>query len=511
MTRTIIKSFLIIALIGGALTGCKKALEVDPRQSVDAATALTSRDGINAAINGAYARLKGVRLYGRDLIALPEALADNGYATNKSGRLLPEANNNFGAHFTTALWQTSYIAINDINLVFDAIPKLEVNPAVTPAEVAAWEGQLYFLRALYHFNLVLAYGYVPGATVPTQDRGGVPIMLKGTTNITDAPKLLPSRAPIADVYTQVVNDLIAANDRLVFTTGAGFTNVANKVAAQALLSRVNLYRKNYTEAKRWADSCITRVGSRLVPASAYVTNWRISTHQETLFQVLYATNSENTGVNESLQTSFTTLVTPGVQTVTGGFGDLVPTISLLNDLGIALVGGNTDANFRSNNAVIASRSADVRNLLYEPGTAGRGKIYTESTKYIGKNGFINLDNVPVVRVAEVYLNRAEAMATPGSPVLNEVAALADLNLILTNRGLPAVALTGTALYDEILRQRRIELAYEGHRFWDLKRLGRDLIKSPHYLNVAFTDARILAAVPQREVDGNPNLVQNFGY
>ncbi|HYF32853.1 MAG TPA: RagB/SusD family nutrient uptake outer membrane protein [Chitinophagaceae bacterium] len=511
MKRSIIKGLLLVALGGGILSSCKKSLEVDPRQSVDAATALTSRDGINAAINGAYARFKGVRLYGRDLIALPEALSDNGYATNKSGRLLPEANNAFNAHFTGALWQTSYIAINDINLVFDAIPKLDINPAPTPTEIASWEGQLHFLRGLYHFNLALAFAYIPGATVPAQDRGGVPIMLTGTTNINDAPNVLPGRAPIADVYTQVVSDLTAAQDRLPFTTGAGFMNTANKVAAQALLSRVNLYRKNYTEAKRWADSCITRVGSRLTPASAYVTNWRIATHQETLFQVLYATNSENTGVNESLQTSFTTLVTPGVQTVTGGFGDLVPSISMLNDLGITLQGGNTDANFRSANAVVASRTADVRNLLYEPGTAGRGKIYVEATKYIGKNGFINLDNVPVVRVAEVYLNRAEAMATPGSPVLNETAALADLNLILTNRGLPAVALTGTALYEEILRQRRIELAFEGHRFWDIKRLGRDIIKAPHYTNVAFTDARILAPIPQREVDGNPNLKQNFGY
>ena len=511
MKKTIIKGLLLVALGGSILAGCKKALEVTPRQSVDASTALNTRDGINAAINGAYARLKGVRLYGRDIIALPDAIADNGFATNKSGRLRPEANNTFGAHFPTALWQTSYIAINDLNLVFDAIPKLDVNPAVTPTEVAAWEGQLHFLRGLYHFNLVLAYAYIPGAVVAPQDRGGVPIMLKGTTNIADAPLVLPGRAPIADVYTQIVTDLEAANTKLVLNTGAGFMNTANKVAAQALLSRVNLYRKNYTEAKRWADSCITRVGSRLTTASTYVTNWRIGTHQETLFQVFLATNAENNGVNESLQTSFTTLVTPGVQTVTGGFGDLVPTLTLLNDLGITLTGGNTLANYDGSNHTVASRTTDVRNLLYEPGTAGRGKIYVETTKFIGKNGFINLDNIPVVRIAEVYLNRAEAMATPGSPVLNEAAALADLNLILTNRGLPAVALTGTALYDEILRQRRIELAFEGHRFWDLKRLGKDLIKTPHYVNVAFTDARILAAIPQREVDGNPNIKQNFGY
>jgi starch-binding outer membrane protein, SusD/RagB family len=510
MKKVSIKIFSFL-LIAGLITGCKKALEVEPVQQVPAEEALTSKEGISAAITGAYARLKNLRVYGRDLVALPEALADNGYATNKSGRLLNEANNVFNAHFTANLWQASYTAINDINLVFEAIPKLEVVPAPTPAEIAAWEGQLYFLRGLYYFNMALAYAYIPGATVASQERGGIPIVLKGTKTIPEGVALLPARSPIDSVYSQVVSDLTAAHDRLVFTTGAGFMNVANKVATQGLLSRVNLYRKNYSEAKRWSDSCITRVGSRLTSGNNYISNWRAATHGETLFQVLFATNSENPGVNESLQTSFTTLVTPGAQNITGGFGDLVPTISLLNDLGITLQGGMTDANFRATNAVITARTSDIRNELYEPGTAGRGKIYVETTKYLGKNGFLNLDNIPVLRIAEVYLNRAEVLATPGSPVLNEAAALTDLNTILVARNLPPVALTGTALYNEILRQRRIELAFEGHRFWDLKRLGRDIVKAPHYNTVAFTDARILAPIPQREVDGNPNLRQNFGY
>jgi hypothetical protein len=105
------------------------------------------------------------------------------------------------------------------------------------------------------------------------------------------------------------------------------------------------------------------------------------------------------------------------------------------------------------------------------------------------------------------------MATPNSPVFNATAALADLNAIVTNRGLPAfTGLTGSALYEEILNQRRIEFAFEGHRFWDLKRLGRDIVKAPHSPNVLpIFDTRILAPIPQREIDGNKNLVQNPGY
>ena len=506
--KNIFLKLSLIALVVTSFSACRDALVIDPRQSIDAATALNTKDGINAAVVSVYSRFKSVRLYGRDLIAIPEALADNGFATNKSGRLLPEANNVFRAHFTGTHWSACYNGINQANLILEAIPT-STAPGVTAADKASWTAQLQFLRALYYFDLVKVYSYMPGTTVPAPDKGGIPIVLKGISTSAGAIELLPSRAPIADVYAQVIADLVAAEAVLATSTNANF---ANKAAAQALLSRVYLYMKDYAKAKEWADKCITLVGpSRLSNAGSYVAQWRNSTHQETLFQFTLASNAENNGVNESLQTSFTTLTAPGgALLATGGFGDLVPTISLMNALGITLTGGNTTTNFGLN-ASIASRSSDVRNLLYEPGTTGRGASKVECTKYIGKNGFINLDNLPVIRIAEVYLTRAEAMTTPGSPVFNETAALADLNTIATNRGLTAFTLSGSALYEEILNQRRLELAFEGHRFFDLKRLGRDLVKAPHYLTVAFTDIRILAPLPTSEIDGNKNMVQNAGY
>jgi len=492
-----------------SFSACRDALVIDPRQSIDATTALNTKDGINAAVVSVYSRFKSVRLYGRDLIAIPEALADNGFATNKSGRLLNEANNVYRAHFTATHWSASYNGINQANLILDIIPTVSA-PGITAADKTSWTGQLQFLRALYYFDLVKVYAYEPGASVPAQDKGGVPIVLKGINTSDGALALLPSRAPVADVYKQIIADLLAAEAALT-NPGLG-VNFANKAAAQAMLARVYLYSKDYAKAKEWADKCITLVGpSRLTTTATYVAQWRNATHQETLFQFALASNAENNGVNESLQTSFTTLTAPGgALLATGGFGDLVPTISLLNGLGITLAGGNTTANYGLN-ATVASRSSDVRNLLYEPGTTGRGPSKVECTKYIGKNGFINLDNLPVIRIAEVYLTRAEAMATPGSPVFNETAALADLNTIATNRGLTAFTLSGSALYEEVLNQRRLELAFEGHRFFDLKRLGTDLNKAPHYLPVAFTDIRILAPLPTSEIDGNKNMVQNAGY
>ncbi|HEX2533597.1 MAG TPA: RagB/SusD family nutrient uptake outer membrane protein [Chitinophagaceae bacterium] len=508
----------LMLLAGIALAGCEKQLETVPQQSIDAETALTSREAIEASITASYGRLKSARLYGRDLITHPEALADNGYATNKSGRLVPEANNTAGAanHFTGNVWINSYAAINQINLTLEAIPGIA---GATAAEKARWEGQLYFLRGLFYFDLIRVYAYIPGAVVDAQNRGGVPLTLRGFSTVDSALAFKPARAPIDDVYTQIVSDLQQANNLLTFP-GLGI-NLANKAAAQLLLARVNLYRKNFTDAKRWSDSVINIAGSRLTNTTNHVANWRTENHNETLFQVRFATNAENIGVNESLQTSFTTLGTVGNPAVTVGFGDLVPTLGLLNELGITLVGGNNFTNYTGANAAIADRSPDVRNLLYEPGTTGRGKSYIETTKYMGKNGFPNLDNVPVLRIAEAYLIRAEAQATEGSAVFDEAAARADLKMLKSNRytgyagsaiEIADDALAGTELLEEILRQRRIEFAFEGHRFFDLKRLGRDILKSlPTGAIVQFTDIRILPAIPQVEIDANPNLKQNPGY
>jgi starch-binding outer membrane protein, SusD/RagB family len=509
--------FALSAVFAGSyMSGCRKPLDIDPQQSIEASTALTTKEGINAALLGIYSREKSLRLYGRDNIAIPEALADNGWATNKSGRLLPESNNTNRAHFLGDTWQLSYKSINEANLILVAV---QTNQFLTAAEKSSIEGQALFLRALNHFNVVLPFAYVPGAVVAGQDKGGVPIMLTPVNTIDGALVNMPARAPIADVYAQIVKDFEDANAKLTvsgvspFNNGANGPNFANKSAAQVLLSRVNLYRKNYAEAKRWADSAITSAGSKFTTGGSYVSGWKASSHPETLFQIAFSTAPEGGNPNESLQTTFTTLgASLDSVGLPVGFGDVVPSLYLLDDLGIALTGGNTATNFKTGPGTITSRSADVRNQLYRQGNNGRGKVFVECIKYLGKNGVNYLDHTPVVRISEAYLNRAEAMATTGSSVYNAAAALADLNTILTGRGLAASSATGTALFDEIFKQRRIEFAFEGHRFWDLKRLGRDLIKAPLWTNdVPFIDYRILAPIPTRELTANPNLVQNTGY
>jgi starch-binding outer membrane protein, SusD/RagB family len=86
-----------------------------------------------------------------------------------------------------------------------------------------------------------------------------------------------------------------------------------------------------------------------------------------------------------------------------------------------------------------------------------------------------------------------------------------LNAFKALRGLPEVTLSGNALLEEILLERFKEFAFEGHRFFDLKRYGRAIVKTTPAVNLQFDDFKILPPLPQREVDGNPNIKQNRGY
>lgn len=496
--------FGVFFLLSAGFTACKKDLVIEPRQSIRAENALTTKDNINAAITGVYARLKNLRYYGRDMVAVAEALADNATFTNRSGRLAAENLNNPGAHFVN--WQICYFAIAEINLILDAIPKLNVLPAVTPAERNNWVGQLYFLRALIYHDLMRTYCYDPNMGVPGQDRGGVPIVLKTPTTIQEALTNLPARATTTAVYAQIYKDLDSAVANL--TNPQPFSPyLATRIGAQALYARVALHNMDYTRAKTMADNVISTLSQtdvRLDNTNSYVSGWSGQRHTESLFELRFQNQTENLGVNESLQTSYTSILTRGNNAVVGGFGDLVTNATFRSLIGIS-----------GTAASITGRTDDVRNLLFEVGSSARGPAAVECTKFIGKNGFPNLDNIPLIRLPEIYLIRAEAMCTLGSPVLDLNAALNDIRLIKQNRysnyavtqqaADNALAGNQVGIFNQMLLQRRLEFAFEGLRWFDLKRLGLN------DNNIAYTDFRFLPTIPVREIDNNPNIVQNFGY
>jgi len=495
---------LVFALMLSTIS-CDSLLEVEPRNQVSANGVLSSPDAIQAAVNSTYARLRDLSLYGRNMQGVSDALSDMAFVTRNSGRLINENLNIQGTsgtpnHFTH--WGQSYFAINEININLAAISgeSNAISPTPTQAQLDKWNSELRFLRALYYHNLVKAYAYDPGATVPSQDRGGVPLALTPITTSSDASAATLPRATVAEVYTQIYKDL---NDAIAIAPSTGAPFFATKAAAHALLSRVALHNKDYATVVTNATAALAITGN-IISGTAYVNGFRATVNPESIFEMKFQDANEAVGgVNESNQSTFTSALSLSALTSQGGWGDLAPNAPMRTLLGVS---GTTVGQITT--------GADIRGQLYIVGPGRGSGPKVESIKFIAKNGIAYLDNVPVIRRSEVLLNRAEAYATAGSPVFDEALALADLNTLRVARGLTAVALTGSALYEEILTQRRIEFAFEGHRWFDLKRLGRDVLKAGTVagaVDVPFTDPRILPAIPQRELDANPNLVQNVGY
>ena len=499
--KLINKALLSLALTGSLLvSSCDSLLQVDPRQSIDADGALTTPDAMNAALNSVYSKLRSARIYGRDLLAVSDALADVGQTTSNSGRLIGENNNQPGSHFGT--WQTTYFAINEANLILDGISKVE---GASAAQIARWEGEAKFLRGLYYFDLVKVYSYMPTAIYEQGviGQGGIPVVTEGVISSGLALSRQTPRSTINEVYDQIYKDLEDAKKLLGAGRGVQYGSAA---AASALLSRVALYRGDWAKVVAESTTALASSVGTVLSGSAYVNGWRAPVNPESMFEVRFALAEESIGVNESLQSTYTALLNLTNKNSQGGWGDFIPNATVRGVFGLTQLQLGTPAT--DNNNWDVNRNADVRAQLFTTGNTVRGAgRQIENTKFLSKSGFAYADNVPVIRKSEMHLNRAEA----NYQLKNETAALTELNAFKSLRGLPAVTLAGNALLEEILLERLKEFIGEGHRFFDLKRYGRGIVKTTPAVNLTFDDFKILPPIPQREVDGNPNIKQNKGY
>ena len=458
------------------LFSCKQLLDVDPTGSIDAEGSLNSKETLTAMANGSYSYLRSTALYGEEYIVYPEIQADNAVQSGRTSNLVSVADNNVGSGLDG--WHQAYEGIVQINVTLEALRTFEA-----PQEWKdALAGQLYFLRALYYHNLARTFGYDPTAVIASSDRGTVPMILKGVVAVDDID--YKGRMSIDSMYTQLYSDLDSAYALLANTAADRAPHFATQGAVAALYSRIALYNGDYQKVVEQADMAIASHIATLSTHDSYVADWRQETHPESMFEVMF-TKTENIGVNNSIHSMFTTHASAAEPDLLKGNGYAVVSDGLYN----------------------LYEDNDVRKELIWSGLGGNADKH-EMTKFLSRGGDYGLDNVPVIRLSEVYLNRAEAYAhIPG----DENLAIADLNTIRERAGLdPLYGLSEETLINAILLQRRLELAFEGDRWFTLKRLGEDVIK-PDGTVMPFSDYRILSRVPFREVNANPSLRQNRGY
>jgi len=428
----------VMMVLGLSMGSCADILNVQPTDAIDASQSLVTQEDFETATVGCYAYLRSTSLYGRQLIVYPEFLGTNVDHHGRTANLQTLSNNARGVHMIP--WATSYQAIAQINIVLDQLGKFTGNEDARKSI----RGQLLFLRSLYYHNMTRVYSYEPAVKRST-DRGTVPLRLKAVYSYDKNENL--ERAPIEEMYAHLYRELEEAYELLKDqpATKAPFFATAGAVAA--LFSRVALYNSDYENVVKWSTTAIQSGVGRLSTKESYVADWRAISHPESLFEIEFKVD-QNLGVDNAIRSDFTNRVNAEATAASGSAPGRL-----------------------SNKLFSLFEDNDVRKQLIWKGL-GVADQDNESTKFFSRGGAPNLDNVPVIRMSEMYLNRAEAYAhIPGQ----EGAALADVNRIRTRAGLtPVGGLAEEMLLDEILKQRRLELCFEGHDFFDYKRLGMDI-------------------------------------
>lgn len=465
-----------IALISAMVmlvSSCKKNfLDLRPYSSVASDIAISNVSDMQAALSGAYTNLLSANLYGRSIPLFGDLVADNVYiSTINSNRYLDFFQINYTVTNGNAqgVWQSAYSTILRANNVINS--SLQGS-----AEIDQLRGEALSLRALMYFELVKFYAK-PFTVDPNGI--GVPIILEYD------PALKPQRNTTAEVYAQIEKDLTQAIGLMTKSKTSGFFT---KYAAKALLARMYEFKGDWNNALNTAQDVINNSGYSLLQLNEVLPFWQNNTDRndkkEVLFEVVFDANN-NIG-NSSLPYFFDQ----------SGYGDALATESFYN------LFSNTD----------------VRKSLFIVGSPIRGANAKVVNKF-PNSGSADKDETKVIRMSEVYLIAAEAAYQTN----NEALAKNYLNAIATRRdpNFAGYSSTGAALLNDILLERRKELAFEGHRYWDLARYSRDVVRvnqAGNYpgnvpLVLAANDFRRIFPIPQAELDANPNIrtEQNSGY
>lgn len=457
MKKIIINAVFALAL---GLTACDNRLDLQPTASIDAATALSTEQDVESAIIGAYGHLGNGALYGTNLNLLSELQGGENYITWRgtfvSYREVFQKTTQAINTDVERTWLRAYAAINTVNNVLEALDKVQTADLKTQLE-----GEAHFIRGIMYFELVRYYALPWGATA-NNSQLGVPLILRATITSEQAAQTAP-RSTVAQVYAQAIDDLTKAVSLLPEDNGTR----ADKYAAQAFLARLYLQQSDYAKALTAANTVIESDMYRLNPS--VTSAFRNRNTAESIFEIQQNDQNNAGASNDGLTTLYASLPVNGVNIGRGDVQVNTPFVTSYD-----------------------STDARRRELLYI-GYKGVNRYYTGKYADFGAN-------IPVIRLAEMMLVRAECNLRLSSAVGATPAV--DLNAIRQRAGVAPI--TAPTLQN-VLQERIFELAFEGLRIHDIKRTKG---KTGDY---EWNDPKLVFPIPKREVDANSQLVQNPGY
>jgi len=515
---TLMKNIFVFGVFGVFLLGaCKKDFVTKyPEGQVNEGNFFKTTSDFQEALAGAYGPLRdaaNVAFY------MEEMRSDNthyDYNSKDRGGATSEQLSDFldnSANPTIlALWTADFSGVQRTDIVLDklATPPSDMVDSVKNQII----GEAKALRAHYYFELVRCFG-------------ALPLYLHEVTNAKNA---FLGRSPVDSVYGQIIADLTDAVAKLAPPSGFPGTGRVTKGMASTELAFVYMTLHQYDKALPLLQS-VTQMGYGLLPDYAAVFDPANKNSQESVFEVQYKTGTDN---QASQFIYYFIPVTPSTKNILGvdyantEGGWNTPTDDLIGsyekgdkrlDASVGVVKGRLDDN--------ADFQPDGVMSILDPDTTEGGEVYK---KFVKKQFHLPLktpliyntdDNWPVYRYADVLLMLAETLNEQGQPA----AALPYLNQVRARAGLaPSTATDQGSLRDAIAHERRVELAFENKRWFDLVRTGQAIAvmsaygvkqkaELPYLLPQSYsvTPNKLIYAVPSREVQVNPGLGQNPGY
>ncbi|MCZ4221959.1 RagB/SusD family nutrient uptake outer membrane protein [Pedobacter rhodius] len=475
-TKKIIICGVSMLMLSLAITSCKKSfVEITPKGIIPVNTFYNTEIDIKSALTGAYSSLRPIY---NEQYGFGELPSDNAQTYGESEVLYGEQDKLTWTAVSTNLqnaWARFYATIAYSNIVLDHVN----TPVMTTANRNGYIGQAKFIRALMYFNLVRMYG-------------GVPLVLNEITSETQA--YTYNRASDQEVYAQIEKDLTEAAAVLPASYSGSDIGRATSIAANALLGKVLMFQKKFTQAESVLAGVAATAGT-LLPYDQ-VFGLGKDNNRDIIFAVQYL--GGGFGEGNTFARSF--VPQPSGTTITAVTGN--SNNSGTKDLYDTFEPGDN----RLNTAI----------GIYSAGTL----VYYYAKKFVYQSVGANSEgdnDWPVLRYADVILLYAEALNENGKTP----EALIQLNLVRTRSNLaPKLGLSQTDARTTIYHERRVELCFEGERWFDLNRWGIMVATmQAHKINYPSVNGQIgnvvstlaLYPIPNRERQLNPKLTQNPGY
>jgi hypothetical protein len=441
------------------LAGCTKSLNYTPEVFVAQPQVFKDQAGATAAVTGIYTQLQTLKKSDYALIGIVgtdearctyQSQGYGDYWANVTGLDVYDIKFSSQNYQLTGFWQDCYIGIANANAAIQGIPNASI---ADPSVQSRLLGESRFMRALFYFYLVQLYGDIPLRTEATPFSAGV------------------KRTPADQVYAQIIDDLKFATANLWVKSKNPGIGGASVEAAKALLGKVYLTRKDYTNAKATFEDLINTNGLTLLTDYAQLFDGQHENNAESLFEIQYSTDANNT---QGLQNLFGSYAGPGIpgeaynSHTPGAGGTVVMATAYYSD---TVFDKNNDKRYLA--SIWPHRydgNGNTMDWWVDPGLPTIKKYDISSSDIDIYNSGKNLY---YLRAADVYLMYAE--------VLNELgqtgAALVPLNKVRNRAGLQNLedawgrTPTQTELRTELLDERMRELGGEGWRWFDLKRTG----------------------------------------